>query len=171
MAELGIAATLDRLSKVIAANPDKARVRFTPARALLLDGLKCRLTGSNGEQMDTDMPPAMGGGGSGTNPGWLFRASLAACCSTVIAMRAARLGITLRELEVSVESDSDSRGILGLDDAISVGYSAIRTEIRIGATDATPQQLHELVQWAIGHSPVCCTVRDAPANTLSVAVT
>jgi len=170
MANSEIVAALNKLTKAIVADPDKARVRFAPARALLLDGLKCRVTGANGEQIETDMPVAMGGGGLCPSPGWLFRASLAACCLTVIATHAARLRITLTALEVSIEGESDSRGILGLDDAISAGLSAIRTDVRIGAHDATPEQLDALVQWANGHSPVCCTVRNAPANMLRIIV-
>ena len=59
--------------------------------------------GPSGEQIETDMPPVMGGAGTGPNPGWFFRASLAACCSTVIAAQAARLGINLTKLKVTVE--------------------------------------------------------------------
>jgi uncharacterized OsmC-like protein len=170
MTDSRIAAALDKLRKALATDPDKARVRFAPARAVLLQGLKCRVTGTDGEQVETDMPRAMGGGGSCPNPGWLFRASLATCCSTVIAMQAARFGIKLTGLEVSIEADGDTRGILGLDDAISAGYSSIRTEVRIGAHDATAEQLQALVLWAHSHSPICCTARDASTNTLSIAV-
>jgi uncharacterized OsmC-like protein len=111
-----------------------------------------------------------GGAGSGPNPGWFFRASLAACCSTVIAAQAARLGIDLTKLEVTVEGEGDNRGMLGLDAAISAGHSALHTSVRISGRNATDEQLNELVQWAAVHSPVGCTVRDAPTNTLSVIV-
>jgi uncharacterized OsmC-like protein len=163
-----IAAALDGLSKAIVANPDKARSRLGAATAKSLGGLKFRLTGPSGEQIETDMPPAMGGGGSGPNPGWLFRAALASCCATVIVQHAARRGVELLELEVTVEGDGDARGILGLDEKVSAGHSAIRTTVRIGAQDQLPERLQELVQWAIDHSPVACTVCDAPPNTLHI---
>jgi hypothetical protein len=60
--------------------------------------------------------------------------------------------------------------MLGLDETIAAGYSALRTHVRIGAHNATPEQLQQLVRWARDHSPVGCTVRDAPANTLHVQV-
>jgi uncharacterized OsmC-like protein len=85
----------------------------------------------------------------------------------VIAMRAARLGIRLDTLEVTVESESDSRGLLGLDDSISAGLCAVRTRVRI-AGDAQDDDLRELVAWADAHSPVSCTLRSAPACTLEV---
>ena len=89
----------------------------------------------------------------------------------MIAMRAARLGINLTKLEVAVESDSDNRGILGLDDHISAGMSSLRTNVQIAADNANPDQLEELVQWAEKHSPVGCTVREAPTNTVIVRTT
>jgi uncharacterized OsmC-like protein len=116
------------------------------------------------------MPPAMGGGAGAPNPGWYMRAAMASCCGTMIAMRAAQLGIALRALDVSVESESDNRGMLGLDDAISAGLSNLRTKVRIAAENATEQQLDELVRWAERHSPVGCTVRDAPRTSLDITV-
>jgi hypothetical protein len=60
--------------------------------------------------------------------------------------------------------------MLGLDAAVSAGHSALHTSVRISASNATPEQLEELAQWAAAHSPVGCTVHDAPSNTLSVVV-
>jgi OsmC-like protein len=83
-------------------------------------------------------------------------------------MRAAHLGINLSKLEVAVESEGDARGILGLDQRISAGMSALRTTVQIAADNAGPEQLEELVRWSDEHSPVGCTVREAAANTLIV---
>jgi len=166
-----IRSALETLSRTVAAEPGKAKAKHGPATATIdQGGLKCRVTGPLGEHIQTDMPPAMGGTASGPNPGWFFRASIASCSATVIAMRAAQLGISLSKLEVTVESDGDHRGILGLDDQVSAGASALRTKVRIGADNAAPGQLEDLVRWAEKHSPVGCTVQDAPANTLSVVI-
>ena len=148
--------------------PEKARAKAARAIATLDSGLSCRVVGPAGEEIKTDMPRAMGGNASDPSPGWFFRTSLASCCATVIAMHAARLGIDLSKLEITVESDGDSRGILGLDDRISAGMSALRTIVQITADNAGPEQLEELVRWSDMHSPVGCTVREAPKNTLIV---
>ena len=95
---------IEKLGAAIGADPAKARAKNAPATARLSTGLQCQVSGPYGERLTTDMPPAMGGTASGPNPGWLFRGSLAACTATVIAMRAAKLGVTLTELDVSVES-------------------------------------------------------------------
>ena len=159
------------LSAALQANPAKARATYAAATATLGSGLQCRVTGPSGEHIETDMPPAMGGAGAHPNPGWFFRASLAACCLTVISAQAARLGIVLTGLEVTVDGEGDHRGMLGVDDSISAGHAALRTKVRISAQNATPEQLNELVAWAAAHSPVGCTVRDAPTNTLDIVVT
>lgn len=170
MANSDIRSTLERLGLKIAAQPEKATAKYAPATATIEQGLKCRVTGPSGEHVETDMPPAMGGAASSPNPGWFFRASIAACCATVIAMRAALLGINLSKLEVTVESEGDHRGILGLNDQVSAAASSLRTNVRIGSDNTTAGRLEELVRWAAQHSPVGCTVQQAPENTLSVLV-
>ena len=87
-----------------------------------------------------------------TKGDWVFRASLAACCSTMIASRAALLGIELTELEVKVVGEGNHRGMLGLDKNISAGHSALGTHVRIAARNASPEQLRDLVVWAEEHS-------------------
>jgi uncharacterized OsmC-like protein len=124
--------------------PEKARGKFAPATATLTDGLKCSVNGPSGETMVTDMPKAMGGEASAPNPGWYFRASIAACCSTAIAMNAARRGINLTALEVTVEADGDNRGLLAMDKSVSAGHAALRTNVKIASDNATAEQLRTL---------------------------
>lgn len=165
-----IASALENLTVALKTNPEKARAKYAPATATLAEGLKCRVAGPSGETMLTDMPGAMGGEASAPNPGWYFRASIAACCSTAIAMNAARRGINLTALEVTVEADGDNRGLLGMDESVSAGHAALRTNVKIAADNATPEQLQELVRFSEAHSPVGCTMRDAPPNTLRIDV-
>ncbi len=161
---------VEKLSRVFAQDPGKARAKNPAATARLEGGLKCEVTGQHGERLSTDMPPALGGGGSGPNPGWLLRASLASCTATMIAMRAAQQGVMLTSLEVSVASESDSRGLLGTDDGVSAGLFGLRTHVKIGAEAATADQLQEIVWWADAHSPVGCTIRRSPANDIEIEV-
>ncbi len=160
---------IEQLSAGIAAEPAKARPKNAAATARLVDGLRCEVTGPRQERVLTDMPPAMGGEGSAPNPGWLMRGAIASCTATVIAMRAAKLGVALSTLEVSVDTDSDLRGILGLDQNVSAGHGPVRMKVRI-AGNAAPQVLRDIVAWADAHSPVGCTVRNAPAYLMDVEV-
>ena len=98
---------------------------------------------------------------------------MASCTATAtaIAMRAAVLGVAIDRLEVSVHSESDARGLLGMGD-ISAELSNMRMEVKIGARDGTVQQLEELVEWAEAHSPVSCRLRNGPPKiAIEVEVT
>lgn len=170
MSTTNIREALESLSRVITEQPEKARAKNVPATARLLEGLRCEVKGPNGETAHTDMPPAVGGAASAPAPGWLLRASLASCTATAIAMRAAKLGVNLTTLEVTVESSSDNRGMLGLDDKISAGLSPIATRVKIGASDMTADQLRELAEWGDRHSPIACTTRSSPSYSLEVEV-
>jgi uncharacterized OsmC-like protein len=169
MIEPAVRQAIERTMAAIAADSTKAKARNVPATARLADGLKCEVTGPHGERLETDMPPAMGGSASGPNPAWLLRGALASCTASVIAMRAATLGIRLEGLEVTVESESDARGLLGMDANISAGLGAIRTRVKIQGA-ANPDALRALVAWADAHSPVGCTLRDGMACHLDVEI-
>jgi len=160
---------LEGTMAAIAADSTKAKARNVPATARITEGLKCEVTGPNGERLDTDMPRAMGGAASGPNPAWLLRSALASCTATVIAMRAATLGIKLEALEVTVESESDARGLLGMDAGISAALGAIRTRVKI-QSEASPDSLRALVAWADAHSPVGCTLKSTPTCLLDVEI-
>ena len=90
--------------------------------------------------------------------------------ATVIAMRAAQLGLTLDALKVSVSSESDVRGLLGTDEKVPAGLDGMRLHVQIGAAGASPEQLREIVSWADSHSPVGCTARGAQSTALEVEV-
>lgn len=170
MSTASIREAIERLSAKISARPEKAGVKNSPATARITEQLQCEVSGPNGERLTTDMPPAMGGSASGPNPGWFLRGALASCTATVIAMRAAALGVGLSILEVTVESESDNRGILGLDEGVSAGLGAIHTRVRIGAPGASAEVLRDIASWADAHSPVVCTIRQSPSCSLEIEV-
>jgi uncharacterized OsmC-like protein len=81
-------------------------------------------------------------------------------------MEAARDGIELTDLEVSVESESDFRGILGVDPSVNAGPLSLRVVIRLAASGATDQQLRAIVKRAESRSPVRdALVRDVEMTT------
>ena len=144
-----------------AENPAKAVAADAAAVAVVEDGLRCRATGPNGATLVSDMPAGIGGGASAPTPGWLMRAALANCDATVIALRAAELGIALRTLEVTVESVSDNRGLVGSDVAVDAGPQRVSVRVRLAADGVSPDRLREVVRWAEEHSPVGDAIRRA----------
>jgi uncharacterized OsmC-like protein len=100
----------------------------------------------------------------------LLRAALASCDATLVAMEAARDGIELKDLEVTVDSDSDFRGILGVDDSVHPGPLTLRVRIQLAASDATEDQLREIAQRAESRSPVRDVVARAIPMTTEIAI-
>ena len=90
-----------------------------------------RVIGPGGESLTTDMVRSVGGTASAPSPGWLLRAAEASCVATLIAMRAAQVRIVLDELEVTVDSESDDRGILGVDESVRSGPLSGRVAVWI----------------------------------------
>ena len=168
MSDATVREAIERLSATFATEPAKARVK-SAATARLAEGLRCEVTGLRNERIGTDMPASIGGKGSAPNPGWYLRAAVASCTATVIATRAAKLGITLSHLEVTVESEGDQRGLLGLDERISAAMDGWRMKVAIKG-DAPAAALRDLVTWADAHSPVGCTVREPADCALEVQV-
>jgi uncharacterized OsmC-like protein len=160
--------SLGQIAAHFAEHPQDALALDKAAVAVIEDGLRCRAEGPNGATLVSDMPTHLGGGGSAATPGWLLRAALATCDATVIAMRAAQLGIVLTTLEVTVESQSDDRGILGVVPSVPAGPLSMHVRVRIAADGAAQEQLHALVHWAESHSPVSDAVRRAVPCTTEV---
>jgi hypothetical protein len=61
-------------------------------------------------------------------------------------------------IEVAVDSESDDRGLLGIDDGVRAGPLSGRVEVRIAAAGVPDATLHELAGWGIEHCPVCDAV-------------
>lgn len=150
-------------SAYLTEHPDEAAYRDSHARARLGDGLRVDVTGPNGERLSTDMPRGIGGSAMAASPGWYFRAAAAACVASLIGIRAAMLGVELPAdvVEVSVDSESDDRGILGLDPAIPAGALAMRVAVTLGGGSIERATFEDIVQWAVAHCPVTDTASRA----------
>jgi uncharacterized OsmC-like protein len=152
-------------------NPGEARYRDSQARATLGRGLQVSVDGPTGEALTTDMPKGIGGGASAASPGWYFRAAAASCVASLIAIRAAEEGIALPPgaVEVVVDSESDDRGILGLDPAIPAGALSLKVAVSINAPGVSSEAAEALINWAVEHCPVTDSVRRAV--TVEVVIT
>jgi uncharacterized OsmC-like protein len=149
-------------------HPDEARYRDSVATAALEEGLRFRVTGPQGEKVTTDMPSAVGGGGAGLSPGWLFRAAVASCAGSLVAMEAAREGIRLTALMVDVDSESDDRGILGMDPDVPAGPLSVRIRVNASFDGADGAVANAMVRRAIEQCPVADAVRRAVDVALEI---
>jgi len=157
-------------SAYLTEHPDEARYRDSAATARLVDGLRVEVAGSAGESATTDMPKGIGGSESAPGPGWYFRAAAASCVASLIGIRSAMLGLTVPPgaIEVVVDSESDDRGILGLDDAIPAGVLSLRVAVSFGDMAVSREQVEAIARWAVDHCPVTDTTRRAVSVEVAV---
>lgn len=148
-------------SAYLTEHPDEARYRDSYARARIASGLVVTVAGPTGESLTTDMPSAIGGTASAPSPGWFMRAAAAACVASLIAIRAAATGTTLSSVEVDVDSESDDRGILGLDPTIPAGALSYRIAVSVDAAGVARDAIESIVAWAVEHCPVTDTIARA----------
>lgn len=157
-----LATALQRAKRVLQRRPDKGLHDDAPAIARLGTGTRVVSRHANGTAVTTDMPRELGGGGEQVTPGWLFRAGLASCAATSIAMNAATDGIMLEWLEVEASSRSDTRGVLrvaGQDGMpVSAGSQDLQLRVRLRAPGVAAQALRTLVEEGLRGSPIPVTV-------------
>ena len=160
--------SVQALQDFFAADPQRAVSADKSATATIESGLRARAIGPKGECLVTDMPAGIGGENTAPTPGWYLRAALANCDATMIALRAAQLGIALTKLEVTVDSDSDNRGLISEGTEIPPGPLGFHITVRIAADGVSAEALRDLVRWAESHSPVGDALRRSVGVTAQV---
>lgn len=173
MGQQEIKQAIDGAVDYLTKNPDEAKYTDSPATARLTDanGLRADVEGADGATMATDMPTSVGGTNTTASPGWYLRAAEASCVATLIGMRAAQLGVALESVEVTVDSESNDWGILGIGDDVGEGVPAGPMSTKVAARvrgSASDEALSEIVNWAVDHCPVTDAVRRAIPMTVEV---
>jgi uncharacterized OsmC-like protein len=167
-------ATID----VVADDPELAKFQFR-ANGTWLNGTHSRVTfadfngaGADHKHVaeystDADHPTVLTGADRGPTPVEYLLAALSSCITAGIANVAAARGVTLEEVESSVEGDIDLRGILGLSDQVRNGYQGIRINFRIRG-DAPPEKLREVVEQSRARSAVFDVLTNGVQVTVNV---
>lgn len=149
---------------VVKENPPLAKFQFR-SRHRWLKGTHSRGTietfsGAGGEHthkrtftVDADHPAVLVGEDQAPLPVEYVLYGLGACIIGGIANIAAARGVTLSEVEASIEGDMDLRGILGLSPDVRNGYEGIRATFTIKG-DAPEEKLREVVEQARARSAV-----------------
>ncbi len=114
---------------------------------------------------DADHPQVLVGRDQGPTPVEFLLHAIAACITAGIANIAAARGVTLYEVESTVEGDIDLRGILGLSKEVRNGYEQLRVHLDIKG-DASPEKLAEIVDQSRARS----AVYDVLTNGIPVAI-
>jgi uncharacterized OsmC-like protein len=104
-------------------------------------------------ELEGDHPQVLVGDDNGPTPIEFVLHALATCLTSGLVNIAAARGITLTEVESTVEGDINFLGIFGMDDAVRNGYQGIRASFRIKG-DASENELRALLERSKARSAV-----------------
>jgi len=117
----------------------------------LKPGLTCEVV-EGPWTLTAGMTEKSGGTNAGPNPGVLGRGALGSCLAVGYAMWAARLDVPITSLSVDIEADYDSRGELGVSDAVPPGYTEVRYVVTVESPSPTAS-VEALIDTADRYSP------------------
>jgi uncharacterized OsmC-like protein len=169
--------TLVATIKAVGEQPELAKFQFR-ATNRWVNGTHSRTRiegfhGAGGEhqhgdefEYDADHPAVLVGGDRGPTPVEFVLHALTSCLMAGVANIAAARGVTLEEVEATIEGDIDLQGILGLSDEVRNGYQNLRVSFAIKG-DGTPEQLREIVEQSRRRSAVF----DVVTNGVPVDIT
>lgn len=146
-----IATAIDRLEQAVARRPGFGRSTETSVTTVTT-GLRCS-TGEGQWQIHADLPPSLGGTASAPTPGALLRAALGSCLAMGYKLRAAKHGVDLESIRVTVEADSEIAGMLLPDTTAPPGYREIRYHVRV-TSRSTPAEIRRVIDEGDALSPL-----------------
>jgi uncharacterized OsmC-like protein len=143
--------------------PEAARITLA-ARGSLDEGITCSVeTGK--ALVQAGLHPATGGDGLMACSGDMLLQALVACAGVTLRAVSTALGIPVHGGTVMAEGDLDFRGTLGVSREAPVGFADIRLRFELD-TDATPEQLQNLLKLTERYCVVYQTLRQGPEVTI-----
>jgi uncharacterized OsmC-like protein len=116
---------------------------------------------------DADHPQVLVGRDQAPTPVEFLLHALAGCLTAGIGNIAAARGVTLYEVESTVEGDIDLRGLLGISKEVRNGYREIRVRFKVRG-DAPAEKLREIVEQSRSRSAVYDVITGGVPVKLSV---
>jgi len=168
-------ATLDAVKAQPALAKFQFRVRNRWKDGTLSESAIGTFSGAGGEHphkttftVTADHPAVLVGEDRAPLPVEYLLHALASCITGGIANIAAARGVTLTEVESSIEGDIDLLGIFGLSKDVRNGYQGIRASFSIKG-DASPEKLQEIVEQSRARSAVFDVLTNGVPVSLAVS--
>jgi uncharacterized OsmC-like protein len=163
-----IAAAVERLHEALANRPSFGRSLATSVTTLGagLRGTTCERS----HAIASDMAPALGGEGTAPNPTGLLRAALGACLAIGYRLHASEVGVELTSVRVTVESESELRGMLDPDACAPPGFTALRYHVAI-ESPSPADDVERVVELADRLSPVLDAITNPQRIERTVSIT
>jgi uncharacterized OsmC-like protein len=170
--------TLFSTLDVVKGQPELARFQFRARNrwqsGTLSETTIATFSGAGGEHahkttftVNADHPAVLVGEDRAPLPVEYLLHALASCITGGIANIAAARGVTLREVESTIEGDINLLGIFGMSKEVRNGYQGIRASFSIKG-DAPPEKLQEIVEQSRARSAVFDVLTNGVPVSMSV---
>jgi uncharacterized OsmC-like protein len=134
-------------------NPGAAVIRPEVSTTLVAGTTTQVSVRAGGHEFTIDEPPILAGTNLGASPVEHLLASLGSCQVITYQVWAAKLGIKIDTIEVTLSGDVDVHGFFGLDPAVRAGFQSIDVAVRLGGPE-TGERYKELTKLVDEHCPV-----------------
>lgn len=148
--------------------PSRAKSTARTTVTLLRGGTSCEIE-DGPWRMLADLSKGQGGAGAAPDPGVFGRGALGACMVLGFELWAARLGVRIDDVRVTVESDFNSLGMYGMDETVSPGWQAVRCTIEITSPN-DPARVADMIEQANRHSPLMADIAQPVPLTCDVRI-
>ena len=170
--------TLFGTLNVVKGQPELARFQFRARNrwqsGTLSETTFATFSGAGGDHahkttfmVNADHPAVLVGEDRAPLPVEYLLHALVSCITGGIANIAAARGVTLREVESTIEGDINLLGIFGMSKEVRNGYQGIRVSFSIKG-DAPPEKLQEIVEQSRARSAVFDVLTNGVPVSLSV---
>jgi uncharacterized OsmC-like protein len=147
-------------------DPLSAQISTTVTGFLLHDRPACRVQTKSGS-FDAGLHPAAGGDGNDKCSMDLLLEAFVSCAGVTFNLVATAMGIPFNSVIVTVESDGDIRGALGVAKDVPVGVTAIRLKFEVDSP-ATDEQLETLLRQTERYCVTYQTLKHPPQMQTSL---
>jgi uncharacterized OsmC-like protein len=145
-------------------DPESSRITLTAKGTETATPLACSVDIGRAIQQ-AEAHKGVGGTGTAACSGDLLLGALAACAQLTCQLVATAMGVSTRQIEVTVSGDMDLQGTLGISKEVPVGFEAIRVQFHLDAPQATAEQLHALQERTEQYCVVLQTMLHPPKIT------
>jgi uncharacterized OsmC-like protein len=148
-------------------DPSNAAVSFSVSHTLVTRTATVVDVRVRDHAFSVDEPAALGGTDTAANPAEYALAALGSCQVITYQFWAAKLGIPLESVKVTVDGDLDLHGFFGFADT-RPGFTDVRVTVELGGP-APAERYEELKRQVDEHCPVLDLFRNPTPTTTTLA--
>ncbi|WP_158884249.1 OsmC family protein [Amycolatopsis anabasis] len=165
---MSLTTVIEGTRQALDADPRNGAVQFSVTHELVAGSNTTVDVRVREHAFTVDEPPTLGGTDTAANPVEYALASLGSCQVVTYQFWAAKLGLPLESIRVTVEGDLDLHGFFGFSETTRAGFSGVRVHVDLTGP-ADPARYEELKRQVDEHCPVLDLFRNPTPVTTNLA--